>query len=61
MYIIVRNKNSWKGKSVTEMAKNLQSEGWPPEVSAQTLDKMKFAEKKYGPGVFKKEKNHGKV
>jgi len=55
MHIIVRNKNSWKGKSVTEMAKNLQSEGYPPEVSNETFDKMKFLEKKYGSKVFKKE------
>ena len=59
MNIIIRGKNSWKGKSVTEMARNLQSEGFPPEVSPHTLDKMKYLERKHGPGVFKKEPRHG--
>ena len=61
MEIIVKNKNSWRGKSVTEMARNLESEGWPAEVDRGALDKMKFMERKYGSKVFKKEGRHGKV
>ena len=48
MYIIIKNRNSWKGKGVAEMQRNLQSEGWPSEVSPETLDKIKSFEKKEG-------------
>jgi hypothetical protein len=54
MYIIVKGKNSWKGKSVTEMAQNLKKEGYPAEVDRSTLDRMRYIEKKHGPDVFKK-------
>jgi len=53
MEIIIRDKNKIKGKSVVEMAKNLVSEGYPPEVGGETLDKIRFAEKRYGPEIFK--------
>ncbi len=56
MYIIIRGKNSWKGKSVSEMQKNLVSEGFPPELDHETLDKVKHLEKKHGPGIFGKKK-----
>lgn len=46
--IIIKNKSSWKGKGVAEMQRNLASDGWPSEVSADTLDKIKHIEKKEG-------------
>ena len=52
--IIIKGKNNWKGKSVTEMAGNLEKEGYPPEVNRDTLDKMKYMEHRYGNNVFKK-------
>ena len=56
MYIIIKNKNSWKGKSLTEMARNLESEGFPAEVNRETLDRMKQLEKSCGSNVFKKDR-----
>lgn len=54
MYVIVKKKDSWKGKSISEMAHNLQSEGYPAEVKGETMDRIKFMERKYGPNVFKR-------
>lgn len=54
--IIIRGKHSWKGKSLAEMQKNLVSEGFPPEVDHETIDKIKYLERKHGPEVFKKKK-----
>lgn len=47
--IIIRSKNRWKGKNVTEMARNLESEGWPSEFrNEEERDRVAFAEKKLG-------------
>jgi len=53
--IIIRNPTKWKGKSVSEMQKNLVSEGWPSEVNNETLDRIKFLEKKQGRGLKRKD------
>lgn len=56
--IIIRHKDrpSWKGKTISEMAKNLASEGFPPEVEGEDREKVMFLERKHGPNVFSKQK-----
>jgi hypothetical protein len=45
-----------KGKSVTEFAKNLESEGWPSEFrSEDERSRVKFVEKKLGRALEKDE------
>jgi len=49
MHIIIKNKNrpSVKGRSVTDFADNLVSEGWPDEFNcAETKDRARFIERK---------------
>jgi len=51
MEIIIRNKNKIKGKSITEFQKNLISEGYPAEISKQSIDQIKYLE---GKGLYKR-------
>ena len=53
MNIIIKDRNKIKGKSVSEFQRNLVKEGYPSEVSPAQLDRIKYAEKKYGPDVFR--------
>jgi hypothetical protein len=49
MEIIIKDKNKIKGKSISEFAKNLESEGWPSEfVNNEQRDKVKYMERKLG-------------
>jgi hypothetical protein len=56
MYIIIKDRNKIKGKSITEFQSNLVKEGYPAEVDKPTLEKMRFMENKYGKNVFKRSK-----
>jgi len=42
----VHNRTRLKGKTVTDFAKNLQSEGWPPETDVEEHDRIKYAERR---------------
>jgi len=55
MNIIIKDRNKIKGKSVSEFQRNLVSEGYPSEVSPAQMDRIKYAEKKYGPDVFRRD------
>lgn len=49
MHIIIKNKTrpSIKGRSVTELADNLVSSGWPDEFNCEeTKDRARFIERK---------------
>jgi hypothetical protein len=47
--IIIKRKNKWKGKNVTELAKNLESMGWPSEFKDEgERDRIAFEERKLG-------------
>ncbi len=47
MHIIIKNKTSVKGRSITEFADNLVSAGWPDEFNcAETKDRARFIERK---------------
>lgn len=48
MEIIIKDRNKIKGKSIVEFQKNLIKEGYPSEVSAATMDKMRYIEKRDG-------------
>jgi len=53
MHIIIKGKEEnlkrLKGKSITELGKNLESEGWPSEFRNEgERDRAKFLEKKLG-------------
>lgn len=46
MYVIVKNKNKIKGKTVSEYAKNLESEGFPSEYSHPEMkERIRYIEK----------------
>jgi len=48
-----------KGKNVSELAKNLESEGWPTEfVSEEQRDKVKSLEKKLERPITRKDLGH---
>jgi hypothetical protein len=48
-HIIIRSKTKWKGKNVTEFAKNLESEGWPSEFKSEAeRDRVAYEERKLG-------------
>ena len=56
MEIIIRNRNKIKGKSISEMARNLESEGWPSEFSNEEMrDRVQFLEKKKGGPISKQD------
>jgi hypothetical protein len=51
MYIIIKDKSRRfiKGRNITDMAHNLQSEGWPSEFSSEeAFDRAKFIENREG-------------
>ena len=60
MEIIIKgdreNLGRLKGKNVSELAKNLESEGWPTEfVSEEQRDRVKFLEKKLERPITRKD------
>jgi len=56
--IIIRSKTKWKGKNVSEMARNLEGEGWPTEFANEgQRDRVAYEEKKLGRAITRKELN----
>lgn len=56
LQIIIRNKNKWRGRNISEMASNLESTGWPSEFSSEEArDKVKWLENKERRPVTKRE------
>jgi len=60
MEIIIRDKESslkrLKGKNLSELGKNLESEGWPSEFRNEAeQDKVKYFEKKLGRSLTKQD------
>jgi len=60
MEIIIRDKEKdlkkLKGKNLSELAKNLESEGWPSEFRHEgERDKVKYLEKKLGRPLQKRD------
>ena len=43
-----RDKKKLKGNTITEFAKNMQSEGWPAELTPAEADRIKYAERRNG-------------
>jgi len=47
MEIIIKDKNKFKGKNITELARNLESEGYPSEfLNEEVRSRVEFAERK---------------
>jgi len=60
MYFIIKGKSEnlkrLKGKNISELAKNLESEGWPSEFASESeRDKIKWLEKKLERPATKKD------
>jgi len=56
--IIIRNKNKIKGRSVSEFARNLESNGWPSEFAREEVrDRVKYFEKRENRPVNKGDLN----
>jgi hypothetical protein len=60
MYIIIKGgeegRKRIKGKTITEFAKNLESEGWPTEfVNSEERDRIKFEERQKGRSLQKED------
>jgi hypothetical protein len=54
--IIIRSKTKWKGKNVSEFARNLESEGWPSEFANEgERDRVAFEERKRGRAITRAE------
>jgi hypothetical protein len=54
--IIIKSKTKWKGRNVTEMARNLEGEGWPSEFRNEgERDRVAFEEKKLGRAITRAE------